>query len=148
MWSAFDAPLWVATYDPLAATRDGSFLHYLNEINADGGVEEKRGMAYGFNFGITLDGCTRFLAQASSDHCTAIRVKSDPAFWTLREASGVVKQVFFRGSESRVASVVVASAGDEQAGDDRCELVLDSKIECLKKIFFRIFKATQLSRKK
>ena len=74
------------------------------------------GMAYGFNFCITLDGCNRFLALASSDHCTAIRVElSDPVFWTLREEFGVV-QTSSRGSESRVASAVVAFAGEEQAG--------------------------------
>ena len=37
--------------------------------------EEKMGMANGSNFGIKLEGCTRCLSQASSDHCTAIRVE-------------------------------------------------------------------------
>ena len=92
-------------------------------------------MAICFNCGIKLDGCACSLTQASSDRSTATRVEeSDPAFWTMGDVCGgpqgvvdfeeVGKQKKTRRSEYRVASAVVASAGDELAGDEKCELRL------------------------
>ena len=56
-------------------------------------------MANGSSLGITLDGCTRCFTQASSDHCTAIRVEKavGVALWGEVEMEEVGKHTFSEG---------------------------------------------------